>query len=213
MLVTQEIEDYVLSHISPEDDYLHRLYRATQTQLLRPRMASGHLQGCLLRMLTRMIRPRTVLEIGTYSGYSALSIAAGMGEGGGRVLTFEINDEQEDFTRPWLEGAPYAARVEMVVGDVLERLPGMDVTFDMAFVDGNKRQYADYYALVLPRLRPGGYLLADNTLWDGHVVDAAYDRDAQTLGIRRFNDLVAADDRVDKVILPLRDGLTLIRKK
>ncbi|MBQ8277033.1 MAG: class I SAM-dependent methyltransferase [Bacteroidaceae bacterium] len=205
------LEDYILRHCSPEDEYLHRLYRATNTRLLRPRMASGHLQGLLLRMVTRMIRPRTVLEIGTYSGYSALCMAAGM-EAGGTIHTYEINDEQEEFTRPWLEGSPYAARIEMTVGDVLELLPRTDLRFDMAFIDANKRHYDRYYALVMERLHTGGYILADNTLWDGHVTDAAYDRDAQTQGIRRFNDIVAADDRVEKVILPLRDGLTIIRK-
>lgn len=212
MRETEELDDYILAHVSPEDDYLRRLYRATQTQLLRPRMASGHLQGCLLSMLTRMVRPRRVLEIGTFSGYSALCMARAM-EAGGEVVSFEINDEQEDFTRPWLEGAPYAARVRMVIGDVLELLPRMGLTFDMAFIDGNKRQYCDYYELTLRHLRPGGFIAADNTLWDGHIVEHAYDRDAQTLGIRRFNDLVAADSRVEKVILPLRDGLTLIRLK
>lgn len=210
--MTPELEDYVLAHISPEDDYLHRLYRATNTYLLRPRMASGHLQGLILRMLTRLISPREVLEIGTYSGYSALCMASAMGPDG-VVRTYEVNDEQEDFTRPWLEGSPYAARIEFVIGDVLELLPGSGQRFDMVFIDGNKRQYVDYYALVMDHLRPGGYILADNTLWDGHVVDPAYDRDAQTLGIRRFNDVVAADDRVEKVILPLRDGLTVIRRK
>ncbi len=207
-----ELEEYILGHISPEDDYLYRLYRATNTQLLRPRMASGHLQGCFLKMITGMIAPRRVLEIGTYSGYSALCMAAGMPLGG-EVLTFEINDEQEDFTRPWLEGAPYAARVRMVIGDVFALLPEMGLVFDMAFIDANKRDYAEYYALVMRHIRPGGYILADNTLWDGHVTDPAYDRDAQTLGIRRFNDIVAADERVEKVILPMRDGLTLIRVK
>lgn len=210
--MTPELEDYVLAHISPEDDYLHRLYRATNTYMLRPRMASGHLQGLILRMLTRLIAPREVLEIGTYSGYSALCMASAMGPDG-VVRTYEVNDEQEDFTRPWLEGSPYAARIEFVIGDVLELLPGSGQRFDMVFIDGNKRQYVDYYALVMDHLRPGGYILADNTLWDGHVVDPAYDRDAQTLGIRRFNDVVAADDRVEKVILPLRDGLTVIRRK
>lgn len=205
------LEDYILRHISPEDEYLNRLYRATNLRLLRPRMASGHLQGQLLRMLTRMIRPRTVLEIGTYSGYSALCMAAGM-EPGTVIYTYEVNDEQEDFTRPWLEGSPYAARIEMIVGDVLELLPATDLRFDMAFIDANKRHYDAYYDLVMSRLEPGGYILADNTLWDGHVTDPAYDRDAQTQGIRRFNDIVAADDRVEKVILPLRDGLTVIRK-
>ena len=211
MTATETTDDYILAHITPEDDYLHRLWRATHTQLLYPRMASGHLQGCLLTMLTRLIAPRCVLEIGTFSGYSALCMAKAMAPGG-VVHTFEVNDEQEEFTRPWLEGSPYPARVEMHIGDVLELLPAMDLTFDMAFIDGNKRQYCDYYELVMSRLRPGGYILADNTLWDGHVADPAYDHDAQTLGIRRFNDRVAKDGRVEKVILPLRDGLTLIRR-
>lgn len=211
MTATETTDDYILAHITPEDDYLHRLWRATHTQLLYPRMASGHLQGCLLTMLTRLIAPRCVLEIGTFSGYSALCMAKGMAPGG-VVHTFEVNDEQEEFTRPWLEGSPYPACVEMHIGDVLELLPAMDLTFDMAFIDGNKRQYCDYYELVMSRLRPGGYILADNTLWDGHVADPAYDHDAQTLGIRRFNDRVAEDGRVEKVILPLRDGLTLIRR-
>ncbi len=211
MTATETTDDYILAHITPEDDYLHRLWRATHTQLLYPRMASGHLQGCLLTMLTRLIAPGCVLEIGTFSGYSALCMAKGMAPGG-VVHTFEVNDEQEEFTRPWLEGSPYPARVEMHIGDVLELLPAMDLTFDMAFIDGNKRQYCDYYELVMSRLRPGGYILADNTLWDGHVADPAYDHDAQTLGIRRFNDRVAEDGRVEKVILPLRDGLTLIRR-
>ncbi|MDO4930208.1 MAG: O-methyltransferase [Bacteroidales bacterium] len=205
------LENYVLSHITPEDDYLYRLYRATNTQLLRPRMASGHLQGQLLRMLTRLIQPQVVVEIGTYSGYSALSMAAGM-TAGSVIHTFEVNDEQEDFTRPWLEGSPYPARIELHIGDVCQLLPQMGLTVDLAFIDANKRQYVDYYELVMDCLRPGGYILADNTLWDGHVIDHAYDRDAQTIGIRRFNDVVAADERVEKVILPLRDGLTLIRK-
>lgn len=211
MTATETTDDYILAHISPEDDYLHRLWRATHTQLLYPRMASGHLQGCLLTMLTRLIAPSCVLEIGTFSGYSALCMAKGM-EPGGVVHTFEVNDEQEEFTRPWLEGSPYPARVVMHIGDVLNLLPETDLTFDMAFIDGNKRQYCDYYELTMSRLRPGGYILADNTLWDGHVADAAYDHDAQTLGIRRFNDRVAGDGRVEKVILPLRDGLTLIRR-
>lgn len=211
MTATETTDDYILAHITPEDDYLHRLWRATHTQLLYPRMASGHLQGCLLTMLTRLIAPRCVLEIGTFSGYSALCMAKAMAPGD-VVHTFEVNDEQEEFTRPWLEGSPYPARVEMHIGDVLELLPAMDLTFDMAFIDGNKRQYCDYYELVMSRLRPGGYILADNTLWDGHVADPAYDHDAQTLGIRRFNDRVAEDGRVEKVILPLRDGLTLIRR-
>lgn len=161
-------------------------------------------------MMMQMLRPRTVVEIGTYSGYSALAMASGM-EAGGRVVTFEVNDEQECFTRPWLEGAPYAARVEMVVGDVFELLPPMGLDIDVAFVDANKREYVAYYELLMPMMHSGSVMLADNTLWDGHVVDAAYDNDAQTAAIKAFNDHVAADERVEQLILPERDGLSVIR--
>lgn len=208
---TEALDRYIIEHITPEDDYLYRLYRATHLHLLRPRMASGHLQGQLLRMLTHMIRPKTVVEIGTYSGYSALCMAAGM-SAEGVIHTFEINDEQEDFTRPWLENSPYPPKINMIVGDIFELLPPMQLSIDLAFIDANKRDYCDYYDLVMRYLAPGGYILADNTLWDGHVVESAYDHDAQTVGIRDFNDKVASDPRVEKVILPLRDGLTLIRK-
>lgn len=209
----QALERYILDHISAEDPYLYRLYRATHTRLLRPRMASGHLQGQVLRMLTTMIQPRTVVEIGTFSGYSALSMAAGMAPDSA-IYTFEVNDEQEDFTRPWLEGSPYPPHIRLIIGDVMTLLPQMDTgPIDMAFVDANKRDYSAYYRLLMPRLRPGGYLIADNTLWDGHVIDPAYAHDAQTQGVMAFNDLVARDEGAEKVILPLRDGLTIIRKK
>ena len=206
------MEEYILAHTTPPDTYLQRLYRATNLHLLRPRMTSGHLQGQLLRTLMQMIRPRTVVEIGTYSGYSALAMASGMDEGG-KVVTFEINDEQEVFTRPWLENAPYKARVEMHVGNVFELLPPMNLRIDAAFIDANKREYTEYYELLMPYTHSGTVLLADNTLWDGHVTDPAYDNDPQTAGIRRFNDHVAADPRVEQLILPERDGLTVIRVK
>lgn len=202
---------YILSHTDPEGDYLYRLYRATNVHLLHGRMASGHLQGRLLKMLVRMIRPQNILEVGTFSGYSAICMAEGL-EPGGRLYTFEINDEQEDFTRPWIEGSAVADRIEFIIGDAIELAPKLGVTFDMAFIDGDKRTYVETYEMVLGVLRPGGFILADNTLWDGHVTDPAYDRDPQTRGIRRFNDHVAGDERVERVILPLRDGLTLIRK-
>jgi predicted O-methyltransferase YrrM len=175
-------------------------------------MASGHLQGRLLKMLVSMIRPRNVLEIGTFSGYSAISMAEGLPEDG-RIYTFEINDEMEDFTRPWSEGSDVADRIEFIIGDALTEAPKLGVTFDMAFMDGDKRTYRDCYEMVMDVVRPGGFILADNTLWDGHVVDHAYDRDHQTQGIETFNDYVAKDTRVEQVILPLRDGLTLIKKK
>ncbi len=205
------LDDYVLAHTTPEHPYLHSLYRATNLHLLRPRMASGHLQGQLLKMLAQMLGPKTVVEIGTYSGYSALALASGM-QRGSKVVTFEINDEQEDFTRPWLEGSPFEAEIEFVVGDVFELLPPMNLSIDLAFVDANKRDYIAYYELLLPHLRPGAFLLADNTLWDGHVVDPTR-HDAQTEAIRAFNAHVAHDDRVEQLILPIRDGLSIIRKR
>lgn len=203
--------DYLLSHISPEPDYLHRLWRATNIELLHGRMASGHLQGRLLKMLVQMMRPKAVLEVGTFSGYSALSMAEGL-DGEAHLWTFEINDEMEPFTRRWIDGSPWADKITFTIGDALVEAPRLGVTFDMAFIDGDKRTYCQCYQAVLPLLRKGGVMIADNTLWDGHVVDPAYDRDAQTLGIRAFNNLVAADPRVSNVMLPVRDGLTLIRK-
>ena len=210
MTETEKIDEYILGHIDKESDYMHRLWRATQLHLLYGRMASGHLQGRLLKMLVGMVQPKLVLEIGTYSGYSGLCIAEGLPEGG-HLHTVEINDEQEDFTLPWFENSPYKDKITMHIGDALEVVPQLGLMFDMAFIDGDKRKYVEYYEMVMEHLNEGGYILADNTLWDGHVVEEQT-HDAQTEGIRRFNDHVAKDDRVEKVILPLRDGLSIIRK-
>lgn len=203
------LDDYIRSHTTPERPELYRLWRATNTQLVRGRMASGHVQGQLLRMLVGMVRPRRILEVGTFSGYSALAMAAALPPGG-ELYTFEVNDEMEDFARGWFDASPYGSRIRFTVGDALTLVPALGLDFDFVFIDGDKRQYADYYAMAKHHLAPGGYIVADNTLWDGHVVDPAYDRDAQTQGIRRFNDVVVADSEVECVILPLRDGLTLI---
>ena len=208
---TDVIDEYILRHIDEESDYLKALYRATHVKLLRPRMASGHLQGRLLKMFVQMIRPKQVLEIGTYSGYSALCLAEGLQEGA-LLHTFEINDEQEDFTRPWLENSPYSDKIRFYIGDALELVPRMDIMFDLAFMDGNKRFYVEYYEMILKKLSSGGYILADNVLWDGKVYEDNVPEDRQTQGIARFNDMVAADPRVESVIIPLRDGLNIIRK-
>lgn len=210
--MTPELESYLLAHSDPEGDYLYRLYRATNIHLLHGRMASGHLQGRVLKMLVRMAQPKNILEIGTFSGYSSICLAEGLPEGG-MVYTFEINDEQEDFTRPWIENSPVADKIKFIIGDALTEAPKLGVEFDMAFIDGDKRTYMESYEMVLSVLRPGGFILADNTLWDGHVVDHAYDKDRQTQGIEEFNDFVAHDERVERVMLPLRDGLTLIYKR
>lgn len=203
---------YLLLHSEPEPDYLYRLWRATNVHTLHGRMASGHLQGRLLKMLVQMIRPKNILEVGTFSGYSAICMAEGLDDDG-RVYTFEINDEMEDFAREWIDGSPVADRIDFRIGDANVLAPQLGITFDMAFIDGDKRTYVETYETLLPIIRPGGFMLVDNTLWDGHVTDPAYDHDHQTQGIRRFNDHVARDPRVEVVILPLRDGLSIIRKK
>ena len=212
MKETDLLDEYILKHIDEEGEYLKALYRDTHVKLLRPRMASGHLQGRMLKMFVRMIRPRQILEIGTYSGYSALCLAEGLEEGG-MLHTFEINDEQEDFTRPWLEYSAYADKIKFYIGDALQLIPALGVTFDLAFVDGDKRKYIEYYEMTLAHLSPGVYIIDDKTLWDCHVLEEPHSNDYQTIGIKAFNELVAHDERVEKVILPLRDGLTIIRKK
>ena len=204
------IENYILSHITPEDDYLHQLYRATNLKLLRPRMASGHIQGSLLRMLTALIKPEYVLEIGTFSGYSTLCIASALNLGS-KIITYEINDEQEEFTRPWFENSHYANKIEFIIGDAVKLLPKSSKTFQMAFIDGNKRDYQTYYELIFPKMSLGSLIIFDNTLWNNRVADSSHN-DAQTQSVRAFNDLVAADRRVESLIIPMRDGLTLLRK-
>ena len=210
--MTPELEQYLLSHIDAEGDYLYRLWRATNVHLLRGRMASGHLQGRLLKMLVRMARPKNILEVGTFCGYSAICMAEGLDEGG-MVYTYEINDELEDFTRPWIEGSDVADRIRFIIGDAVKEAPRLGIEFDMAFIDGDKRTYTEAYEMALKVLRPGGFLLADNTLWDGHVLDTPRPADRQTIGIETFNDFIAHDTRVEKVILPIRDGLTIAMKK
>ena len=207
-----ELDEYILQHIDEEGEYLHALWRDTQLRLAYGQMASGHLQGRLLKMLVSMIRPQRVLELGTFSGYSALCMAEAL-EDGAELHTFEIFDEQEDFLRPWFEGSPYGDKIHLHIGDALQLLPGMDMEWDLAFIDADKREYVEYYEMVLPRLKKGGFIIADNTLWYGHVIEEhTRESDRQTLGVKAFNDLVAKDPRVEKVIVPVRDGLTLIRK-
>lgn len=201
--------DYILAHSEPEPEYLHQLWRATNVQTLHGRMVSGHLQGRLLKMLVEIKKPLNVLEVGTFSGYSALCLAEGLPPGG-HVWTFEANDEMEDFARHWIEGSTLSDRITLIIGDANIEAPRLGITFDMAFIDGDKRTYVETYETLLPLMRPGALILADNTLWDGHVADPAYSHDHQTQGISRFNDHVAADPRVEKLILPMRDGLTMM---
>ncbi len=209
--MTEELEYYILAHISPEGDMLARLDRETHLYHLRPRMCSGHLQGRLLKMLVEMARPRRILELGTFTGYSALAMAEGMPDGC-ELHTVEIDDELEDFIRSHFEKSPFADRLHLHIGDALEIVPKLGLEFDFVFIDANKRHYVSYYQMVIDCLAPGVFILADNTLWDGKVVEHGKKVDAQTEGILEFNDRVAADERVEKVIIPLRAGLTIIRK-
>lgn len=202
---------YIQEHSEPEGDYLYRLWRATNIHTLHGRMASGYLQGRMLKMFVKMIRPKNILEVGTFCGYSAICMAEGLSRDG-MVYTFEINDEIEDFTRPWIENSPVADKIHFRIGDANIEAPKLGVIFDMAFIDGDKRTYIETYDTIMNLLCPGGFILADNTLWDGHVIDPRYEKDAQTTGIRHFNDYVAADHRTKEVILPIRDGLTIIQK-
>jgi predicted O-methyltransferase YrrM len=208
----QRIEDYILSHSSKEPDALAKLNRDVHLKLLYPRMCSGHLQGRILMMLTSMIAPRNVLELGTYAGYSALCIAEGLPEGA-HLDTVEIDDEMEDFILSRFRESPYGNRISLHIGDAAQIVPALNKRFDMVYMDANKRTYCETFNMILPMMNPGGFILADNTLWDGKVVDPVANHDPQTAGICSFNDMIATDNRFDKVILPLRDGLTLIRVK
>ena len=206
------LEEYISAHIAPESTLLRDLYRETNLRLLNPRMASGHIQGRLLKMLVTMIRPQTVLEVGTFTGYATLCLAEGLPQGG-VVHTVEIDDELEDFIRKGFEKSPYSDRIELHIGDALKVVPQLGLKFDLIFLDAEKREYPDYYNALLEYLKPGGYMIADNTLWDGHVVDKEYDSDPQTAAVKRFNDMVCADERVEVAMIPIRDGLSIIRKK
>lgn len=205
------LEEYISAHIEPESALLRNLYRETNLRLLNPRMASGHIQGRLLKMLVTMIRPQRILEIGTFTGYATLCMAEGLPEGG-IVHTVEIDDELEEFILAGFEKSPYRDHIHLHIGDALKVVPQLGLEFDMIFLDAEKREYPEYYTRLLEYLRPGGYLIADNTLWDGHVADSDYDTDPQTAAIKRFNDMVAADNRVEVAMVPIRDGLTIVRK-
>ncbi len=208
---TLNLEEYILSHIDEEGELLQRLNRDAHVNLLRPRMLSGHLQGRILKMLCRMIRPQRILEIGTYTGYATLCMAEGL-ENNGIIHTIEINDELEDFIRKYLEQSPLKEHICLHIGDAMEIIPQLKDTFDLVFIDADKRLYSTYYDMIFDMVRPGGYIIADNTLWDGKVVEETFSSDAQTLGILAFNDKIAGDKRIEKVIIPIRDGISIIFK-
>ncbi len=220
MELTEDIYEYIDRHIDAEPEELHQLMRESNLRMVHGRMCSGHLQGRLLKMLVRLTGARRILELGTFTGYSTLCLAEGVAaniadSGGieGRIDTIEIFDENEIFLREVFGRSKYGNLVNLIIGDALEVMPGLEAeSYDMIFIDADKRVYADYYREAKRLLSPGGCIIADNTLWDGHVVDSGR-HDRQTDGVRKFNQLVAADPDTEKVILPLRDGLTIIRKR
>ena len=206
------IEDYILLHSDAEPEYLAKVNRATHVKLINPRMCSGHLQGRALSMFCHMVQPQYILELGTFTGYSALCMAEALTETG--VLhTIECDDELEDFILQNFAGSEHGNKIKLHIGDALAEIEKLDLTFDLVFIDADKREYQAYYEAVLPKVRTGGFILVDNTLWDGKVLKQVEPNDKQTIAVMQFNDSIARDQRIEKVLLPIRDGLTVIRKK
>ncbi len=207
------IEDYILQHSSEVPTYLNQIERSTYLSVLNPRMCSGALQGRVLSMISKMISPTNVLELGTFTGYSALCLAEGLTENG-RIDTIEQNDELEEFITQNIASTPYSTKINLHIGEALKIIPTLQKEYNLVFIDADKREYSRYYDLILPMVKKGGYIIADNTLWNNKVLEKTIDKkDKQTIEIMRFNDRVAKDNRVETVILPLRDGLTIVRKK
>ena len=205
------LDHYILNHISPEEDFLYELDRETHLKVLRSRMLSGHLQGQILSMISCMIQPKCILEIGTFTGYSALCLAKGLAEGG-QLHTIEIDDELESIAQKYFVKSGLADRIFQHIGDAREIIPSISQKFDLVFIDADKREYSEYYNLVFDHVRVGGFILADNILWDGKVVDPDAACEEQTRGILEFNDLIQNDSRVRNVILPVRDGIMVAQK-
>ena len=209
--LSSEIENYSLSHTSEENDLLKDLNRQTHVQVLQPRMLSGHLQGRILSMFSCMIRPSRVLEIGTYTGYSALCIAEGISENG-KIITIDFNKELEPFTRTYFSKSKFSNQIEFIVGNALNVIPQLEENWDLVFIDADKENYLNYYESVLKNVRKGGFIIADNVLWSGKVTQEISPNDNETSGIVEFNKKVNKDSRVENVLVPVRDGLMVLRK-
>ncbi len=207
-----ELEQYILNHTEPEDDLLKELYRETHVRMLHPRMASGHIQGKILEMFCHMIQAKNILEIGTYTGYSAICMAKCLPENG-MLHTIEINDEIEEFTRSFFERSGLNNKIKFHIGDAREIIPTLHTTFDLVFIDGEKNQYCEYYEMVLPIVRTNGFIIADNVLWSEKVIEKNLrNNDHFAHGIKAFNDFIQKDNRVQNVLFPVRDGLMVMRK-
>ncbi len=210
--ISEKIDQYVCEHTSPETELLSDLNRQTHIKILQPRMLSGHFQGRLLTMFVKMIQPKHILEIGTYTGYSALSFLEGLDDSA-KITTIDCNIELEDFTRSFFEKSGKAHQIDYRLGDASEILPLIDPDYDFVFIDADKNNYLNYYEFVVEKMKSGGYIIADNVLWSGKVCDNSLNFDKDTLAIDEFNNFVQNDPRVENIMLPIRDGLTVIRKK
>jgi len=209
--MNRKLEQYLLSHSSPEDPLLEDLYRQTHIRFVNPNMTSGHLQGKFLELISKMINPENILEIGTFTGYSAICMAKGL-KSGGKLITVEINDELNAFAQSYFRRAGLESCIEQKTGSALEIIPGLNVLFDLVFIDGDKREYCDYYRLIIEKVKPGGFILADNVLWGGKAIEEDTN-DPQTRGVIEFNEMIIRQKDIEVVMIPLRDGLTVIRKK
>jgi caffeoyl-CoA O-methyltransferase len=210
--ISEELDDYVCAHTENEPALLYELNRETHMNVLVPRMLSGHFQGRALSMISHMIRPKNVLEIGTYTGYSALCLAEGLAEGG-KIITLDKNEELEDLVNSYIQRSEYKDAITMVVGDAMEIIPTLDQSFDLVFIDADKSNYINYYNMVIDKLTPGGYILIDNVLWSGKVMQEVPADDVDTAALVALNKLIHNDERVQEVLLPIRDGLMIVRKK
>lgn len=210
--IASELDQYVCSHTSLEDALLTKLNRETHIKVMSPRMLSGHFQGRVLSMLSHMIRPERILEIGTYTGYSALCMAEGLTENG-KLITIDVNPQLEQFVRGFFNDSAYADKIDFRIADAMELIPQLEETFDMVFIDADKHNYPNYYNLVFDKVRSGGYILADNVLWSGKVTGEYEKLDKDTRVLMDFNRMIQEDDRVENVLLPIRDGIMIVRKK
>ena len=210
--IADEILKYCEDMSSPEAEVLQELNRETYAKVLNPRMLSGHLQGRFLAMLSQMLQPKTILEIGTYTGYSALCLCEGL-QPEGTLITIDINDELESFSKKFFSASRWASQIIQRTGNALEIIPLLPNVFDLVFIDADKEEYSRYYDLIIDKVRLGGIIIADNVLWSGHVLKPAEKQDLETRAIAAFNSKVRSDDRVSLTMLPIRDGLSLIRKK
>lgn len=209
--IPQEIDRYCCTHSEDENDLLKRINRETHVEVLQPRMLSGHFQGRVLSMLSKMIQPKRILEIGTYTGYSALCLAEGLSSDG-KLVTIDVNEELMNRVKGYFNASEYAKQMEYILSPALEVIPTLKEEWDLVFIDADKQNYIAYYELVLPLVKPGGYIILDNVLWSGKVADPEKN-DKDTALLRELNTIIHADDRVEEVLLPIRDGLMIARKK